>query len=166
MNTPASSRTIGRLPATSRLISGLRYEYYSPPYEANGKAAIPVNGTAGAFGISGSSYADAYRPGPAGGTLTQLKLVGPGDNVYDRDYHTLLPAVGVSWAIGKREQDRAARRLCDVFRSQLAPQRRHRSGQQPRHEQHDDIHLGGRDERLQRRRYRSPRPGRRCRLSR
>ena len=57
---------------------GVRYEYYSPPYEANGKAAIPVNGTAGAFGISGSSYADAYRPGASGGTLTQLKLVGPG----------------------------------------------------------------------------------------
>ena len=79
---------------------GLRYEYYSPPYEVNGKAAIPVNGTAGAFGISGTSYAEAYSPGTLKGSLTQLKLVEPGQDVYNRDYKTFLPAVGVSWAIG------------------------------------------------------------------
>ena len=84
---------------------GLRYEYYSPPYEANGKAAIPANGTAGAFGISGTSYADAFQPGHLAGSLTQLILVGPGSPnpdrlVYNRDYKTFLPAVGLSWSIG------------------------------------------------------------------
>lgn len=85
---------------------GLRYEYYSPPFEANGKAAIPVNGTAGAFGISGTTYADAFKPGRLNGSLTQLQLVGPGSNnpdtpVYKPDYTTFLPAVGISWAFGK-----------------------------------------------------------------
>ena len=85
---------------------GVRYEYYSPPFEANGKAVIPVNGTAGAFGISGGSYADAFKPGVLNGSLTQLELVGPGSNnpgtpVYKRQYNTFLPAIGLSWAPGK-----------------------------------------------------------------
>ena len=82
---------------------GLRYEYYSPPFEANGKSLIPVNGTAGAFGISGTSYAQAFQPGVQAGSLTQLELVGPGSPnpntpVYKPDYTTFLPAVGVSWS--------------------------------------------------------------------
>jgi hypothetical protein len=56
---------------------GLRYECYSPPFEAEGKAAIPVNGSAGVFGISGTSYAQAFQPGVLQGSLTQLELVGP-----------------------------------------------------------------------------------------
>jgi hypothetical protein len=84
---------------------GVRYEYYSPPFEANGKAVIAVNGTAGAFGISGSSFADAFRPGVLNGSLTQLELVGPGSPnpgtpVYNPQYNTVLPAVGLSWSLG------------------------------------------------------------------
>jgi hypothetical protein len=82
---------------------GVRYEYYSPPFEANGKAAIPVNGTAGAFGISGTTFADAFQPGHLAGSLTQLMLVGtnspnPGKTVYNPQYNTFEPAVGISWA--------------------------------------------------------------------
>ncbi|HKA02041.1 MAG TPA: TonB-dependent receptor, partial [Candidatus Solibacter sp.] len=84
---------------------GFRYEYYSPPFEANGKAVIPVNGSAGAFGISGSSFADAYRPGVLNGSLTQLQLVGPhspnpGTPVYQPQYNTFLPSAGLSWSPG------------------------------------------------------------------
>ncbi len=82
---------------------GIRYEYYSPPFEANGKAVVPVNGTAGAFGLSGTSWADAFQPGHLTGSLTQLQLVGPGSNdpdrpVYNPQYNTFLPAVGLSWS--------------------------------------------------------------------
>jgi hypothetical protein len=85
---------------------GVRYEYYGPPFEANGKSAIPANGSAGAFGISGTSYADAFQPGHLAGSLTQLILVGPGSNnpstpVYNPQYNTFLPGAGLSWAIGK-----------------------------------------------------------------
>ncbi len=85
---------------------GIRYEYYSPPFEANGKAAIPVNGSAGAFGISGTSYAQAFQPGVLQGSLTQLELVGPhsanpGVPAYNPDYTTFLPGAGLSWSIGK-----------------------------------------------------------------
>ena len=56
---------------------GVRYEYYGTPFEANGKAVIPAGGSAGAFGLSGSSFADAFQPGHLAGSLTQLQLVGP-----------------------------------------------------------------------------------------
>ena len=45
---------------------GVRYDYYGAPFEANGKAVIPVNGTAGAFGLSGSIFADAFQAGAPG----------------------------------------------------------------------------------------------------
>lgn len=84
---------------------GIRYEYYTPPFEANGKSVIPVGGSAGAFGISGTTYASAFLPGASGGSLTQLQLVGPrssnpGTPVYSPDYTTFLPGVGLSWAPG------------------------------------------------------------------
>jgi hypothetical protein len=85
---------------------GVRYEYYSPPFEANGKSVIPVGGSAGAFGISGTSYAQAFAPGASSGSLTQLQLVGPrspnpNGQVYNEQYNTFLPGAGLSWAIGK-----------------------------------------------------------------
>ncbi len=85
---------------------GVRYEYYSPPFEANGKSVIPVNGSAGAFGISGTSYAQAFTPGHSAGSLTQLELVGPrspnpGTQIYKPQYNTILPGAGLSWSIGK-----------------------------------------------------------------
>jgi TonB dependent receptor len=85
---------------------GVRYEYYSPPFEAVGKSVIPVGGSAGAFGISGTSFAQAYQPGALSGSLTQLQLVGPRSpnpnaEVYKPQYNTFLPGVGFSWAPGK-----------------------------------------------------------------
>jgi hypothetical protein len=84
---------------------GIRYEYYSVPYEPNGKAIIPINGSAGAFGISGTSFANAFQPGASAGALTQLALVGPlspnpNTNVYNPQHNTLLPDIGLSWSPG------------------------------------------------------------------
>jgi hypothetical protein len=91
---------------TLTLNLGIRYEYYSPPFEANGKAVIPANGSAGAFGISGTSYAQAFDPGASSGSLTQLVLVGPrsanpNTPVYNPQYDTFLPGVGLSWVLDK-----------------------------------------------------------------
>ncbi len=88
---------------------GARYEYYSPPFEANGKAVIPSIGSAGAFGISGTSYAQAFSPGASAGSLTQLVLVGPrspnpGGQVYNPQYNTVLPGAGLSWSIDKENK--------------------------------------------------------------
>lgn len=88
---------------------GVRYEYYSPPFEANGKAVIPNIGSAGAFGISGTSYAQAFSPGASSGSLTQLELVGPrspnpGGQIYNPQYDTFLPGVGLSWSPGKNNK--------------------------------------------------------------
>ena len=83
---------------------GVRYEYYSPPFEPNGRAVVPANGSAGAFGISGTSYASAFQPGATGGSLTQLVLVGPrspnpNGKIYNAQYNTVLPGAGLSWSI-------------------------------------------------------------------
>jgi hypothetical protein len=82
---------------------GVRYDFYGVPFEANGKAVVPVNGTAGAFGLSGSSFADAFQPGHLAGSLTQLQLVGPGSpnpgkGIYNNDWNNFAPAVGISYA--------------------------------------------------------------------
>jgi len=65
--------------------------------------------SAGTFGISGTTFADAYQPGHLAGSLTQLQLVGPGSPnpgalVYNAQYNTFLPGVGLSWAIGKESK--------------------------------------------------------------
>jgi hypothetical protein len=91
---------------------GVRYEYYGVPYEANGKAVIPTNGSAGAFGISGTSFNDAFQPGHLAGSLTQLELVGPGSpnpggSLYKKDLNNFAPAVGVSWAVDRKTVLRA-----------------------------------------------------------
>ncbi len=69
------------------------------------RPSFPVGGSAGAFGISGTSYAQAFQPGASGGSLTQLQLVGPrspnpNTPIYKPQYNTFLPGVGLSWAPG------------------------------------------------------------------
>ena len=83
---------------------GIRYELYGVPSENNGKAVVPVAGTAGAFGISGSSFGDLYQPGHLAGSLTTMQLVGPNTanpdgQPYKTDYKDFGPAIGLSWAL-------------------------------------------------------------------
>jgi hypothetical protein len=83
---------------------GLRYEYYGTPYEQNGLNAIPVGGSAGLFGISGSSFADMWQPYRQAGKPTDLQLAGknspnPDTLFYKNDWNNFAPAVGISWNI-------------------------------------------------------------------
>lgn len=83
---------------------GLRYEFYSVPWDANGKAASLVGGSAGVFGISGTSFADMFQPGRLNGSLTRVQLVGkrspnPGAKLYANDWNNFAPAVGLSWSL-------------------------------------------------------------------
>ena len=83
---------------------GVRYEYFGVPFEANGKTAGLVNGSAGLFGQSGTSFNDIFQPGRLNGADTRVMLVGknsPNENVnlYGADRNNFAPAVGLSWAL-------------------------------------------------------------------
>jgi outer membrane receptor protein involved in Fe transport len=56
---------------------GVRYEYYGVPWDRRGLLGHLVGGgTAGVFGISGTSFADMYQPGRMNGSLTLVEFVG------------------------------------------------------------------------------------------
>jgi len=83
---------------------GVRYEYYSVPFEANGKSVRLVGGSGSIFGISGTDYGALFRPGATGGSLTRQELVGrttsnPDGLIYNPDKNNFAPAVGVTWAL-------------------------------------------------------------------
>ena len=83
---------------------GLRYDYYGVPYEQSGLNAVPVGGSAGLFGISGSSVADLWQPGRMAGQPTDLQLAGrnspnPDALFYNNDWDNFAPAVGISWSV-------------------------------------------------------------------
>src|SRR5438552_14724405 len=81
-----------RLKPNLTLNLGARYEYYGVPFDANGRAAAPVGGSNGLFGISGTSWADLYQPGISKGKLTAIQLVGknspnPNTSLYAPDFN-------------------------------------------------------------------------------
>ena len=83
---------------------GIRYDYYGVPYESHGLNAVPVGGSAGLFGISGSSVADMWQPGRLAGKPTDLQLAGknspnPNTPFYKNDLNNFAPAVGFSWTL-------------------------------------------------------------------
>ena len=83
---------------------GLCYDYYGVPYEQNGLNAVPVGGSAGLFGISGSSVADLWQPGRMAGKPTDVQLAGknspnPDALFYNNDWDNFAPAIGISWSI-------------------------------------------------------------------
>ncbi len=84
---------------------GVRYELYLPPTEGQGKMITPVGGGAGAFGISGTNFANAeFNPGVLNGTLTQIANIGAGTanpdvQLYHTDRNNFAPAVGFAWSL-------------------------------------------------------------------
>lgn len=83
---------------------GVRYDFYGVPWEKKGMNAVPVGGSGGLFGISGTSFADMWQPGRIAGTPTVLQLVGKNSNnpdtlLYDNDWNNIAPAVGLSWSL-------------------------------------------------------------------
>lgn len=92
-----------RLSKNTTLNLGLRYEYFSVPYDPNGKTAGLAGGGGSLFGISGRDYSAMFRPGAAGGALTQVELIGPGSanpsrQLFRPDRNNFSPHVGLSWA--------------------------------------------------------------------
>jgi hypothetical protein len=84
--------------------AGLRYDFYGVPYESRGLNAVPVGGSAGLFGISGSSVADMWQPGRLAGKPTVLQLAGknspnPDTLFYKNDWNNFAPALGFSWTL-------------------------------------------------------------------
>jgi hypothetical protein len=88
---------------------GVRYEYYGVPWledtkTGRGTTAAVIGGSSGVYGISGTSFADLYRPGHLAGTMTSVEYVGPnspnpGRNLFNKDWNNFAPAVGLSWSI-------------------------------------------------------------------
>ena len=83
---------------------GVRFDYYGVPYEAMGAMTNPVGGTAGLFGLSGTSFADMWQPGKLSGSFTRVEWVGknspnPGRQIYNDDWNNFAPAVGFSWSL-------------------------------------------------------------------
>jgi outer membrane receptor protein involved in Fe transport len=82
---------------------GVRWEWYGVPYEASGMMARPVGGTSGAFGLTGRSFDDWYKPGERG-QLTTFEFVGkhspnPSEQLHNDDWNNFGPAIGLSWQL-------------------------------------------------------------------
>ena len=86
---------------------GVRWEYYGPPWENNGLLPAPVGTNLnGAFGMSGSTWADWWRPPGAlnDGLDTVMQFVGknspnPDRSLYRPDRNNVGPAIGFAWQI-------------------------------------------------------------------
>jgi len=85
---------------------GMRWDWVGVPWEKWGRMLEPTNGFTGAFGLSGTNFANSlWTPGAsAGSSLTQLETVGknsanPNTLLYKNYFKSFEPAVGLSWAI-------------------------------------------------------------------
>ncbi len=83
---------------------GVRWELYLPPEEVQGRGVAPVGGSAGLFGISGTSMAALFNPNATGGSPTVVQAIGPGTNnpgtqFYKTDLNNFAPAIGLAWAV-------------------------------------------------------------------
>ena len=85
---------------------GLRWEYYGPPWEANG--LLPVakgSNLAGVFGISGDNWDDWWQANPkTNGQITTIELGGPHSpnpdrSLYKKDKNNFGPNIGFAWNI-------------------------------------------------------------------
>jgi hypothetical protein len=96
---------------------GLRWEWYGVPYATKSLIGAPVGGgTAGVFGISGTSWSDWYRPGASNGSLTQIEFVGknapnPDSQLHNDDWNNFAPAFGLSWSLPWWGEDKTVLRM-------------------------------------------------------
>lgn len=94
-----------KLASTLTLNFGMRWDWVGVPWEKWGRMLEPNNGFGGAFGISGTNFANAmWTPGADAGSVTQLETVGknsanPGTTLYKNYFTAFEPAIGLSWAI-------------------------------------------------------------------
>ncbi|HWZ32507.1 MAG TPA: TonB-dependent receptor [Bryobacteraceae bacterium] len=83
---------------------GIRWEFYQPPTEGQGKMVAPVGGGAGLFGVSGTNIANGeFQPGVFNGSPTQVQIIGPGTGhdiaIYQSDKNNFAPAVGLAYTV-------------------------------------------------------------------
>jgi hypothetical protein len=96
---------------------GMRWDWVGVPWEKWGRMLEPTTGFAGAFGISGTNFANAlWTPGANSGALTQMETVGahsanPNTPLYNNYFKSFEPAVGLSWAIPYWGQNKTVLRV-------------------------------------------------------
>ena len=82
---------------------GVRWAYFSVPWESDGLMPLPVGGGDAMFGISGRSWDGWMRPGQRA-DVTALQFVGKGSpnpdiTWYPNDWNNIGPAVGFAWQV-------------------------------------------------------------------
>jgi TonB dependent receptor len=85
------------------LTPGLRWDYFGVPYLTSGLTVAPVDGGAGAFGISGRDFSGWMNPG-ARAAATSFELVGPDSpnpnkTAYPDNYHNFGPSLSFAWQL-------------------------------------------------------------------
>jgi hypothetical protein len=89
---------------------GLRWDYYSVPYDKNGLALALAGGGDAIFGRSGRGFEGWLNPGERAGD-SEFIFVGPNSpnpdlRVYERDLNNWGPAVGFSYSVPWLGRDR------------------------------------------------------------
>ena len=74
---------------------GLRYELNTSPRETNNLGLIPVNGSAGLYGVSGDG--NVFQPGVLTGERTYLDRPADG-KLFNTDYDNFAPVAGFAWS--------------------------------------------------------------------
>src|SRR4030095_3959442 len=82
---------------------GVRWAYFSVPWESDGLMPLPVGGGDAMLGISGRGFDGWMRPGQRA-DVTTLQFVGKGSPNpdipwYPNDWNNIGPAVGFSWQV-------------------------------------------------------------------
>jgi hypothetical protein len=85
-------------------------------HEKSGLMAMPVGGSDGLFGISGTSFDDWYKPGRLNGSLTKPILIDTGSpnpelQLFPDDWNNFAPGVGLSWSLPWLGADKTVLRL-------------------------------------------------------
>lgn len=74
---------------------GLRYELNTAPRELNNLGLIPINGSAGLYGVSGEG--NLFMPGTLTGSPPILDRPADG-KLFNTDYDNFAPVVGFAWS--------------------------------------------------------------------
>jgi len=78
---------------------GLRYELNTSPRESDNLGLVPVNGSAGLYGVSGDG--NVFKPGVLEGERTYLDRPADG-KLFNTDYNNFAPVVGFAWSPFKK----------------------------------------------------------------
>jgi len=86
---------------------GIRYDKYGVPYDDAGLGGRLLGGQSGAFGISGTSFANGlWAPGSLNGSLTNIEFVGKNSPnadklIFGNDWNNFAPSIGFAYNVSK-----------------------------------------------------------------